>query len=99
MIVATNQLGGSWDGSGTVRPQLPTAHLDVRMGGGRLVLLRPKRIEIISEVGAGTVFASFHEDLWDWGQNWPIRRFRFYRTELETDVLCTNTRLGSHRRV
>jgi hypothetical protein len=28
------------------------------------VLLRPKRIEIISEVGAGTVFASFYEDLW-----------------------------------
>lgn len=59
MIVATNQWGGPWDGSGSDRPQLPTAHLDVRMGGDRSVLLRPKRIEIISEVGAGTVFASF----------------------------------------
>lgn len=65
MIVATNQLGGPWDGSGKDRPQLPTAHLDVRMGSGRSEPLRPKRIEIISEVGAGTMFASLHEDLWE----------------------------------
>lgn len=38
------------------------------------VLLRPKRIEIISEVGAGT-FASLRRSLDLGSQNWPIRRF------------------------
>ena len=63
------------------RPQLPTAHLDVRMGGGRSVLLRPKRIEINSEVGAGTVFASFNEDLRNGrtDQSRGLLPYRFHR--------------------